>query len=639
MVVGTVQKWVSQILAVGILVMCTTCWAFAQLTEKAKLGPNAKVTMRTPYAQMSPSQKRALELAREYLKREDWAMAIDTYAPLMKEEALSGALHNEYFHALVNGKGDVERYIKKAVRRHPAEPFVMVDGIQFYQAVKKEDKAQDVFDEFLKKSAASPQLIEAAAKYASTVGRSDLAEQLYLAGRKASIDPMAFALPLSTLYKSQGKLDKMYGELLNLAERDPNMLFQIQTTLQSNITKREEYDGLAQALLDKTQRNPENMVYTELLYWLYIQLRDFEGAFIQAKSIDRRYNMQGGKLWELGNLCQNNKAWSSGILVFRYIAENMQGRPIALEARKALVNCQEEKMKQRTPVDVAELRQVIKSYKTLIRELNNKYQTLNAERSLANLYAFYANRADSAVAILEPLVKVPQMDEALRNRSKIDLADIYMLQGVFWEATLLYSQVELDQKEAPLGHEAKLKNAKLNYYKGEFQLAEEHLDILKQATSREISNDALDLALRIQDGLAEDSLGAALAAFSRVELLMYQHQEIKALAQLDSLMKQYKGSSLDDDALLVKGKLLLQMSRHQEALAQWAELSTRFPTSMYADDALLLTGEVQENNLGNEKAAMAAYEQLIEKFPGSFLTAEARKRFRKLRGDKLEPAG
>jgi len=77
-----------------------------------------------------------------------------------------------------------------------------------------------------------------------------------------------------------------------------------------------------------------------------------------------------------------------------------------------------------------------------------------------------------------------------------------MLKEEPWEATLLYSQVEKNQRDAPLGYEAKLRNAKLSYYKGEFRLAQEHLDILKQATTRENCNDAMDLSMRIKENTA-----------------------------------------------------------------------------------------------------------------------------------------
>ena len=50
-----------------------------------------------------------------------------------------------------------------------------------------------------------------------------------------------------------------------------------------------------------------------------------------------------------------------------------------------------------------------------------------------------------------------------------------------WEATLLYSQVEKSQKEDQLGQEAKLKNAKLHYYNGDFDLAKDSLGYFEKS--------------------------------------------------------------------------------------------------------------------------------------------------------------
>src|SRR5690606_28607822 len=104
------------------------------------------------------------------------------------------------------------------------------------------------------------------------------------------------------------------------------------------------------------------------------------------------------------------------------------------------------------------------------------------------------------------IVANPRASLQLKSKAKLDLGDIYLLKGEPWESTLLYSQVEKQQKESPLAYEAKLKNAKLSYFKGDFRLAQDHLNILKEATTREIANDALDLSMRIKENLAYDSL-------------------------------------------------------------------------------------------------------------------------------------
>jgi hypothetical protein len=52
--------------------------------------------------------------------------------------------------------------------------------------------------------------------------------------------------------------------------------------------------------------------------------------------------------------------------------------------------------------------------------------------------------------------------------------------------------VDKEEKESPLGEEARFRNAKLSYYKGDFDWAQEQLKVLKASTSELISNDAIE---------------------------------------------------------------------------------------------------------------------------------------------------
>ena len=52
-----------------------------------------------------------------------------------------------------------------------------------------------------------------------------------------------------------------------------------------------------------------------------------------------------------------------------------------------------------------------------------------------------------------------------------------------------------------------------------------------------------------------------------------------------------------------------------------------------ADDAYFMMGEIYERHLENKEKAMEIYMDFLTRFPGSVYAAEARKRFRTLRGD------
>ncbi len=202
---------------------------------------------------------------------------------------------------------------------------------------------------------------------------------------------------------------------------------------------------------------------------------------------------------------------------------------------------------------------------------------------------------------------------------------------------MLYSQVEKAQRETPLGYEAKLKNAKLSYFKGDFLLAQEHLDILKQATSREIANDAMELSMRIKENTTFDTTGAALKEYAAIELLLAQNKTDSAQARLNEFQNSdLITESIKDDVYWLDANLYLKRGEFEQAIALLQKIVTEFGDDILSDDAYFLEGEIFEKHLENKDKAMEIYREFLNKYPGSVYAAEARKRYRMLRGDFTE---
>jgi TolA-binding protein len=222
------------------------------------------------------------------------------------------------------------------------------------------------------------------------------------------------------------------------------------------------------------------------------------------------------------------------------------------------------------------------------------------------------------------------------NEVKLEVADIQLLTGDVWESTLTYSQVEKSMKTDTLGQEAKFRNARLAYYKGEFEWAKAQLDVLKAATSKLIANDALELSLLIGDNLVFDTTGEGLRMFSRADLWIYQGKLSTALATLDSLEEAFPASSLSDDILYRKANIAIRQSRFADAESLLDKIVTTYQKDILADNALFKLAELNEKQLGNQAKAMELYKELMTDYPGSLFVVEARKRFRTLRGDVLQ---
>jgi hypothetical protein len=96
-------------------------------------------------------------------------------------------------------------------------------------------------------------------------------------------------------------------------------------------------------------------------------------------------------------------------------------------------------------------------------------------KELADLEGFYLHDIPAAISDCEALINMPGISPSLKNQTKLSLGDFYLISGDVWESTLLYSQVDKEEKDAPLGEEARFRNAKLSYYNGYRYQSYEHV--------------------------------------------------------------------------------------------------------------------------------------------------------------------
>ena len=198
-----------------------------------------------------------------------------------------------------------------------------------------------------------------------------------------------------------------------------------------------------------------------------------------------------------------------------------------------------------------------------------------------------------------------------------------------WEATLLYSQVDKAMKEAPLGHEARFRNARLRYFIGEFAWAETQLNVLKAATSKLIANDAMSLSLIIGDNLEADSTGSELKRLARADYRLYQKKDDLALLTLDSIS--HDGNDISKPHALYRiAEMKERQQDYADANSLFLQIVNDFPDSYMADDALMHAALLEDLQLHDKATAQQHYEQLIDQYPTSLYVAQAKKNYRKL---------
>ncbi|CAL6314470.1 unnamed protein product [Bathycoccus prasinos] len=209
------------------------------------------------------------------------------------------------------------------------------------------------------------------------------------------------------------------------------------------------------------------------------------------------------------------------------------------------------------------------------------------------------------------------------------------MSGEIWESTLLYSQVDKDFGQGILGHEARFRNARLSYFNGDFTWAQAQFDVLKNSTSKLISNDALDLSVFIMDNLGLDTTEQSLKLFADAEMLIFQNRYEDANASFDELLQQFLAHSLQDDVLYFKAGMLEKQQEYTAAAAIYEKIIADHIEEIRADNAMYKLAELYENMLNDPEKAKGLYERLFLEFTGSVFALEAREKYRALRGDNI----
>lgn len=581
------------------------------------------------------AQDKEIDLANEYYSNGEYEKAISLYSNIVKDKQFVFTVHKNYLDALqkLEKIEETDKYLKKQMKNFPTESLFQVDyGVFLAIRGKKEeaDKHLNAYVETLKKDDAQ---IRYAARNFINANLYDYAEQLYLAGRKNGND--RFTYELASLYAMAGKTDMMVMEYLDILKDDDEQLEYIENILQARMRDEEDFAKIEPVLYKFIQKYPDKLVYNEMLVWFYVQIKNFSKAFFQAKAVDKRKKLEGGGIFDIGMLAMENKDYENSIKIFEFLVDKYKEESIYVMASRQLVKAKEELVKNTFPVDLAKIKSLVTDYQKIIGEMGLVDYTAEAARSMALLEAFYLNNKDTAILILEKIINTPTIRKDFADQVKLDLGDIYVLKNEPWEATLLYSQVEKRQKEKDLGHLAKLKNAKLSYYKGEFDLAKENLDVLKLATTREIANDAMQLSLLIGDNLALDTTEAALKEYASIDLLVFQGQYEQALAKYEVMQKDFKAHPIVDEIFWAKANIFVKLGKFEQAIQELTKIIEEYNEDIWADDANYLIAKIYDENLKNKDKAMEYYQAQLTKYQGSMYSVEARKRYRQLRGDNV----
>ncbi len=552
------------------------------------------------------------------------------------------AFYPNYFKCLLNTKEykRAEKVAKKQLKNRPHEVYFYVDLAEVYKAEGDDKKASEQYDKALKELPDDYNVVVSLANAFRNSKQYDYAIQAYTKAGKFNNAMYPYFYEKAEIYKEKGDLKAMINEYLDAIAFRETELINVQNSLQSNLGYDDEKGGfnnpiLKQELQKRIQSEPEKRVFSEFLIFILLQQKDFEGAYVHSKALDKRGKEDGHRLMELGQIALSNENYEIAEKCFDYVLAKGKDNYLYNQAYIESANAQYEKIVRKRTYGAEELSDLDTKLNNTLQQFGINQLTIPLLRKSASLKAFYLNKTAEAIELLGKTTELPGIDKHLQAECKLDLGDVMLITGEIWEASLLYSQVEKAFKYDAVGQEAKFRNARLAYYAGDFKWAKAQLDVLKGATSKLIANDAMDLSLLIGDAINIDTNVVPLQMFSSADLLILQNKTSEALARLDSINLLFEDHSLSDDIYYKKGLIFIKQLKYKEALEALQRVADNYGDEIFGDDALFKIAELYQYHLNDPEKAKAIYQDFLTKYPGSVYTVEARKRFRILRGDAV----
>jgi tetratricopeptide (TPR) repeat protein len=580
-----------------------------------------------------------LQLAQYYYNNSELDKAVGYFEKVYAQDQ-SKAIFLPYYECLLAQKDfkTAEKLLRKQIGLNKQDYEVRLMAGQFYEEQNDPTKAKKIFEELLGDIGPNPGQAISIYQAFSAKGKFDYAKRALDTGQKMAPN-YPFNFQYADYYAMVGDKRAMLAAYLDYLAQQPGILDPIQQAIGSrmDLTTATGPDFLLakEVLLQRVQQANAPLVFHQMLIWLFVQSRDFSGATAQVIALDKRTKSDGREVLELGQICVENAVFDQANKCFQYVIDLGPEQPNFYEAQLSLLNARFIQVTQFRNFNAEEIKLCITDFEQALMRLGKSRVTFQVSLQLAEIRAFYGQQVNIAIDELQQIIRMAGLTDIQRAQAKMLLADVQVLGGDIWEASLIYMQIDNDFKFETIGAEAKFKNAKIFYYDGEFEFAQSQLDVLKEGTSRFISNDAIQLSVFITDNYGLDSNYQVMLWFANADRMIAQQKLDSAFVLFDSIQTAFPYHALADEILYRKGQAMEQRGEWQRALGYYEDLLKLHSKDILADDALFRMAEINELRLLDKATAEALYKRLLMEYKASLFGAEARKRIRLLRGDAL----
>lgn len=471
--------------------------------------------------------------------------------------------------------------------------------------------------------------------------------EVYRKGRVVFNNAQLFMSDIPNAYMQAGEYENAIGEWLNLVKQNPQQSSGIQRML-LRYNDPILYDiailELGDALDEMNLNDPSYSAFYELQIWLLLENKLYRRAFSSAKEYEERTSNYNFTLFNVGRKLTENNEFELALSAFDYYSENSFGEiKWRSEEEKVNVYTQWAKYLDDYSLDFENKReQLFTSASEILDELISQTQTYSR---LDQVYLKKAELALDFIFDLEAAKEVTKRLKSLPNMYDTPEASyldgrIYLAQKEYTSARIALTRSNKKAEVGDLAEKTRYFLALTDFYAGDFEFAKIQLKTLGRQNTSYYANDALELRLWVQEGLAADTTGIYLSEFADAHFNSKTGNKEQAHEQFLAIANSEAPTPFKDDSFVLLSKI-----SHANSIEFFSSLSVFLGSSpsisikerllwekaKASDEVLTLlqNGAKLSHNVVLEDV-IQNYEKLILEYPQGFYAPFARKRLNEL---------
>lgn len=573
------------------------------------------------------------DLAQNYLDQGEYEKAKSVFENLHKKNPRNQQFLMGYVESLqaLEDFESAKNVLKDYLENVRDYPNIQVELGYIYQKQNDTAQANAYYEKAMRRIEKQPNIAYSLGKTFQKYSLLNLATKTY--EKAQAIKPSTNnTIQLAKIYGEQSQFDKMFDNYMSLLVENPNYFDILNRNFGEYITENPNNNAnkaLRTTLLQRNQENP-NILFNEMLSWLFVQQNDFDKAFAQERAIFQRSEQKKlDRIIDLALIAKSKSELASAQKMLKFAVENTT-------SKRQLISAMREFLLVKSAIaEPSEYEDIEYTYMEFLKDVGRNKDTFLIQKDLIEFIAFQQNNLEAGLVEID---KIENQDLYKQQTAELKLlkADLLVKQSEFSRALLLYTQVEKLIPNSDLAREAKFKVAKTSYYKADFDWALTQLEVLKTSASQLTANDAMELALHIKDNSQEDSTRTDLKLVAEADLKQFQNETEDALNILESVLENHSTEGIVDEVLFRIGQVYFDKKEFQNAVPYFQKIVDEHSDGILSDNANFILGNIYLKHLEEPEQAKTYFEYIIFNHPDSIYFVDARKQFRKLRGDKIQ---